>query len=201
MTYYHYRRGESRGRDTYGYPIVTLRNTDTGKAYRTCGGGYDMLGTVLGEILENEHQEKLNKLHQLAESYYTIGEPDINKQGVQSRREAGRMSPNPIKHYYGLTAVYDTKGELRKVHIDGACGVSSVKTVAEAIGLSIKEIYDRGNPRRRNFPLLGVEIKPAEGLDKACAEQALYYGQTLYGRQLASREAAKLCEQVTETDE
>lgn len=39
--------GTSRGRETHGYPIVRLRDSETGKLYRCMGGGYDMVGIVL----------------------------------------------------------------------------------------------------------------------------------------------------------
>lgn len=43
----------SRGRDTYGWNIVTLTDETTGKRFRANGGGYDMVGTVFGEWLAN----------------------------------------------------------------------------------------------------------------------------------------------------
>jgi len=41
----------SRGRDTYGWNIVTLTDETTGKKYRANGGGYDMVGTVFASWL------------------------------------------------------------------------------------------------------------------------------------------------------
>ena len=41
----------SRGRDTYGYNMVTL-SSNTGKRFRAMGGGYDMNGQVLGEYVQ-----------------------------------------------------------------------------------------------------------------------------------------------------
>ena len=41
----------SRGRDTYGYNMVTL-SSNTGKKFRAMGGGYDMHGQVLGEYVQ-----------------------------------------------------------------------------------------------------------------------------------------------------
>ena len=43
--------GVSRGRDTYGYDMVTL-SSNTGKRFRAMGGGYDMHGQVLGEYVQ-----------------------------------------------------------------------------------------------------------------------------------------------------
>ena len=44
--------GVSRGRDTYGYNIVTLTSSAQGKKFRCMGGGYDMHGQVLGEYVQ-----------------------------------------------------------------------------------------------------------------------------------------------------
>lgn len=49
----------SKGRNTYGYNIVTLYDTSSRKRFRTSGGGYDMVGTVFGDWLESEYQEQL----------------------------------------------------------------------------------------------------------------------------------------------
>lgn len=41
----------SRGQDTYGYNICRINTRN--KSYKTVGGGYDMLGTVLGDYLSD----------------------------------------------------------------------------------------------------------------------------------------------------
>lgn len=50
----------SRARDTHGYKICTLRDDE--KKFSTCGGGYDMVGTVFGDWLWDAYKEKLKKL-------------------------------------------------------------------------------------------------------------------------------------------
>ena len=51
--------GVSRGRDTYGYNMVTL-SSNTGKRFRAMGGGYDMHGQVMGEYVQfNESPDRL----------------------------------------------------------------------------------------------------------------------------------------------
>lgn len=40
---------KSRARDTYGYNVITL--WDGKDHFKACGGGYDMIGTVLGDWL------------------------------------------------------------------------------------------------------------------------------------------------------
>ena len=49
----------SKGRDTYGYNICRLDNRNTDKRYKCIGGGYDMVGTVVGEYLEEAFQDHL----------------------------------------------------------------------------------------------------------------------------------------------
>lgn len=54
------RHSISRGRDTYGHNIVTL--WDGRKAFRACGGGYDMVGTVFAQWLMHAHKDAICKL-------------------------------------------------------------------------------------------------------------------------------------------
>jgi len=123
----------SRGRDTYGYNICRLDDKATGKRYRCSGGGYDMQGTVLGQWLQNVHQERLQilKAHnadKLEPCGYTVD---------------GWMK---IPSFYGLT--YDIMG---KAIIDGACGVESVIKIAEACGISITSDWNRRANRKNGF--------------------------------------------------
>lgn len=183
-----HKTGVSKGRDTYGYNLVTLTDTETGKHYRQCGGGYDILGAALGDDLQALYPERLNALHKLAEAQVIDGK-------YQSRREAGRMSSDPYKHYYGLTAYYDAAGNLKKVNLDGSTGFSNVQGIAKAMGLDIQPVHVK-NSRARYSTLSHINIIELTGLDKACIDQALYYGQTLRGREEASRKAAELQETV-----
>lgn len=60
----------SRGRDTYGYNIVTLTDQSTGKKYRTDGGNYDMQGVVFSEWMDDNYRERYKSLD--ASSYYGL---------------------------------------------------------------------------------------------------------------------------------
>ena len=116
----------SRGRDTYGYNICRLDSRATGKRYRTCGGGYDMTGTVVGEWLEAEHQPELQALAArvpLEDCNYAV--PGYRR----PTREAG---------LYGLTIRPDGS-----VSLDGACGIRSMEIIAEAIGLRLGWLGNR----------------------------------------------------------
>lgn len=50
----------SKARETYGWNRVTLH--DHGKKYATCGGGYDMLGTVFADWLMSNYRDKIIQL-------------------------------------------------------------------------------------------------------------------------------------------
>jgi hypothetical protein len=111
----------SRGQDTYGYNICRLDDIRTGKRYRTCGGGYDMIGSVLGDWLEDRFQDELRALV-----------ADLPKQkygGTSYMQISEEINPK----YYGLTISPDGT-----VCLDGACGVSSMQQIGRALGLNFQ---------------------------------------------------------------
>lgn len=114
--------GMSRGRDTYGYRIVRLRDSATGKLYRCMGGGYDMAGTVLANWLTDMHQDALRAIADRA--YYQFTPP---------ASPAVNDAPDAL---YGLFH-YAQNG---RVSVDGACGVSSVQRIAEAAGVKLESL-------------------------------------------------------------
>lgn len=113
----------SRGRDTYGYNICRLDDRETDKRYKCMGGGYDMKGTVFGDWLQDVYQERLMAL---------ASDPS-------KLEEAGYAVKGYLKHIdlYGIT-FYSGKATL-----DGACGLESMKRIAEAIGLEVTDNYNR----------------------------------------------------------
>lgn len=111
----------SRGQDTYGYNICRLDDTRTGKRYRTCGGGYDMIGTVLGDWLEDKCQDELRAL---------VADLPKQKYGSTGYQQiAEEINPR----FYGLTISPDGK-----VCLDGACGSSCMQRIGEALGLKFQ---------------------------------------------------------------
>jgi len=64
----------SRGRDTYGYNIVTLTDNPTGKKYRAYGGGYDMVGVVFSRWMDDNYRERYQSLD--LNGYYGLREGD-----------------------------------------------------------------------------------------------------------------------------
>lgn len=53
-----YRR-VSRGRNTFGFNIVGIVDENTGARIRAIGGGYDMLGAVVGEWLNKNYKNRI----------------------------------------------------------------------------------------------------------------------------------------------
>jgi len=114
----------SRGRDTYGYNLVTLY-VDGKKHNRTCGGGYDMTGTVLGEYLTQEYPDRLKEL---PANYGSLDTKDgFYGLGFYSKTENKR---------------HNTYQDGDSVYVDGACGQNAVKEITKAIGLDLE--YSHG---------------------------------------------------------
>lgn len=108
----------SKARDTYGYTIARLDDKATGKRYKTCGGGYDMVGTVLAHWLADVCQAELQAF------------------AVENKRALVGAYGRYWKHpdLYGMFVDMD-KGTVR---LDGGCGESSMIKIAEALGLKIE---------------------------------------------------------------
>lgn len=128
----HFKWTVSRGRDTYGYNICTLL-VDGEKVGKTCGGGYDMAGTVLGQWLNNEFQEQLVKLFASELDELALsGDKGQIREGIETKFGTTRK-------YYGGYLHVDARGPKHyRVSLDGACGLDSMKRIAEAIGITFK---------------------------------------------------------------
>ena len=116
----------SRGAETYGYNICRL-DSDL-RRYRCMGGGYDMVGTVLGNWLQEEYQERLQA--------FAKG---------QKQEDAGYAvrGYKRLPEFSGLTITPNGS-----VNLDGACGTESMLRIAEAIGLDVEREYKRQGRNR-----------------------------------------------------
>ena len=124
----------SKGRDTYGYSICRLDDNVSGKRYRTCGGGYDMIGTVLGEWFEDQYQSELLEL------------VEKNKDQL----EAYSTSITDWKKVQGLYGMTYSAADGR-VMLDGGCGVESMIRIIEACGLEVERSCDKRKGHLRAF--------------------------------------------------
>lgn len=112
----------SRGYETYGWNICRLDSSRTGNRYRTCGGGYDMKGNVLGQYIAETFQEELQALKHETVEY------------VHGRLEHPEL--------YGL--FYNKDGVA---YCDGACGESSMVNILKRLGVKVDYIR-QGRPGR-----------------------------------------------------
>lgn len=126
----------SRGENTYGYTIARLTD-ENGHHYRTCGGGYDMTGTVFGEWLATRYQPELRAISARSGSWYS------KAAGYKSARrpfspptDTGPIIPDAL---YDMTRNDDTGA----IVLGGACGLECMIDIARAIGLSVKRTENR----------------------------------------------------------
>lgn len=132
--------GTSRGRDTYGYNLVTVVDSKNNKRYRQCGGGYDMRGAALADWMEDCLQDEL--LAYLQSCGMVSGERCSNG-------DAAYKTGYP----YGA---YITKAGV--AGFDGACGVESVRKCLEGMGYSVTS--SGYNNRLGNYVHEGYFISP-----------------------------------------
>lgn len=130
----------SKARDTYGYNIVRLDDEATGQRYKTCGGGYDMVGTVLADWLTATCQDELKAFCQ------------ANKRALVGAYGGYWKHPD----LYGMFVDMD-KGTVR---LDGGCGESSIIRIAEAIGLKVE--YKTEKKRGKGYEKTGFYVSKAE---------------------------------------
>jgi hypothetical protein len=114
--------------------ILSLCRLDvrsTGQRFKCMGGGYDMIGTCLGEWLEANYQARLVAIADSAEALWSGAY-------LHSRNKDG---------LYGMTArgsvTWQSGKRIDRVTLDGGCGLSCMERIAEAIGLSISRTGDR----------------------------------------------------------
>ena len=124
----------SKGRDTYGYTIVTLYANGE-RVARTCGGGYDMRGTCLGSYIKAQYLDRLKALKGNTGSlddgtgFYGLTFYKVVKDADENDRHVS------IKSYE----------DGAKISLDGACGERSIVSIADAIGLNLESVQTLPN--------------------------------------------------------
>ena len=109
----------SRGRNTYGYSICTLRDKRENKISSTCGGGYDMKGTCLGDFINIYFYDEIRKLN--SADFY----------GLTHYGKKYRHLKNASKH--------------GKSHVDGGCGFSTMEKILNKIGFKLSFVLENNN--------------------------------------------------------
>lgn len=126
----HFKWTVSRGQDTYGYNICTLL-VDGDKVAKTCGGGYDMQGTALGEWLQTAYAMQLNGL--FMEEIVSFKEKPF-REGYRSQH---KLKDKHGVEYYGASLFQKYGGKIQ-LYLDGGCGFGSIERIANAIGIIIQ---------------------------------------------------------------
>jgi hypothetical protein len=122
----------SRGQDTYGYNICSLYVNDK-KVNSNCGGGYDMQGTAFGEYLTANYKDQLRE----------FAKEDIKKGTWDKKSIETRYHTSEVNGLYGLiySSFTDHKGKRKEyLYCDGACGMGSMRKIAEALNLELEFI-------------------------------------------------------------
>lgn len=123
----------SRGRETEGWNICTITD-ENGKKYRTCGGGYDMQGTVFANWLWDNYRDRIIK---------TCRPIDYDQEDYREQ-------------YHNADYGFFTKGG--KFWLDGGCGMSSITSIAKKIGLKVRTHW---NERKKCTDLITIEEETA----------------------------------------
>ena len=114
----------SKGRNTYGWNICTLKDKRGNKISSTCGGGYDMKGTAFGDFIAHYFGEELKRLSANYGSFDKGGFYGLRHYNNKTRKSQKRAS----KH--------------TRTTIDGACGFSSMERILNKIGFGLEFITE-----------------------------------------------------------
>ena len=128
----------SKGINTYGYHICTLKNFRNEKIASTCGGGYDMKGTVLGEMINQFFPNELKKLVANSGSLDTpIGFYGLSHHNTKAKTGKRRFLKRANKN--------------TDSYVDGACGFDTMKAILHKIGFKIQFVKENKNSLTYTF--------------------------------------------------
>lgn len=120
----------SKGRETYGYNICRLDDRNNGERFKCMGGGYDMVGTVFGNWLEANYQDRLLAIKARASHVFPI--------------DGAHYPANTPESLYGMR--YHENDN--RISLDGACGIDCMIRIAEEIGIDVQRDYIAKGRRR-----------------------------------------------------
>lgn len=153
-TFLAFSRGESRGQDTYGYPILRLTCSSSGEVFKCMGGGYSLIGENLGYYLKQLLNDEPQALEALATGVYkeiqnNEGIPyGLNLRERESLQKDGKYVASKVRK-----AIREGK-----FYLDGACGESCMKQIAKIMGIKITDQYQRATTRKGTDKFLGYKV-------------------------------------------
>ena len=154
-TFLAFSRGESRGRDTYGYPIIRLKHSHTGETFKQIGCGYDCHGANLGQYiigLTKDYPEALKALSTFV--YDEVQKGQSIPYGLSIRNldkckdKDGKLKASKVRN-----AINE-----QRFYLDGACGENCMKHIADGMGLIFKDEYIHAKTRKGTDKYLGLGV-------------------------------------------
>ena len=139
-------RGVSRGYETQGYPIIRLTHSRTGQVFKCMGGGYDMVSEDLGYYLKQLLIDEPQALEALATGVYKEILADEGIPYGFFLRDREKLQKD------GKYVASKVRKAIRegKLYLDGGCGDSCMKRIANIMGIKIVDQYQRTTTRRVN---------------------------------------------------
>ena len=153
-TFLAFSRGESRGRDTYGYPIYRLTDRNTGQVFKCMGGGYSLIGENLGYYLKQLLNDEPQALEALATGVYKEIQ---NNEGIPYGLSFRNHEILKKDGEYVASKIRKAIRE-RKFYIEGSCGESCMKQIAKIMGIKITDQYQRATTRKGTDKFLGYKV-------------------------------------------
>lgn len=167
-----FRWSVSRGQDSYGYNICSLW-VDRRKVSSTCGGGYDMKGTALGNWMQHRFKAELLTLEipmnrrnsEDIQEYYGLTfhdpnfdpgkavvdhppvfgkEEDKGKTVAELEKEGKSLGLERYQQFHKASSRVPTARHIIPL-LDGACGFSSMEIILKALGYRLKFISESRN--------------------------------------------------------
>jgi len=137
----------SKGRDSYGYNICSLW-VDGEKQASTCGGGYDMKGTALGNWIARKFEKELLKFNK---SFYGLTFHDPNYQ--PSKECLKEEEKDELTKLLGSARLRDFHKQSSSLptekhtipQLDGACGFESMTSILNNMNYYLKYIDGDNN--------------------------------------------------------
>ena len=134
----------SKGRDSYGYNICSLW-VDGEKQASTCGGGYDMKGTALGNWMARKFEKELLKFNK---SFYGLTFHDPNwqpsKEVIDKEKKGLSLGLERYQDFYKQSSKLPTEKHTIP-QLDGACGFESMISILNNMNYYLKYIDGDNN--------------------------------------------------------
>ena len=137
----------SKGRDSYGYNICSLW-VDGEKQASTCGGGYDMKGTALGNWIARKFEKELLKFNKSYDGL-TFQDPKYqpSKECLKEEEKdelTKLLGSARLRDFHKQSSSLPTEKHTIP-QLDGACGFESMTSILNNMNYYLKYIDGDNN--------------------------------------------------------